>query len=100
MDRPPDSLTVELGQERPILLAVTLDCARGEVLALVGPSGSGKSTILRTIAGIYSPERGRIEADGETWLDGRRDSAPGARAFGGLRVPGYALFPHLSRSTT
>ena len=97
MDRPPDSLRVELGQERPILLAVTLDCARGEVLALVGPSGSGKSTILRTIAGIYSPARGRIEAGGETWLDTAAGIRRPARERSvGFVFQNYALFPHLS----
>jgi molybdate transport system ATP-binding protein len=92
-----EGLAVELRQERPIPLAVELDCARGEVLALVGPSGSGKSTILRTIAGIYTPERGRIAAGGETWLD----TAGGIRRPARERSVGfvfqhYALFPHLS----
>ena len=31
-----------------------------ELLALVGPSGSGKTTLLRLIAGLETPERGRI----------------------------------------
>ena len=92
-----DNLRVELGQERPIPLAVTLDCARGEVLALVGPSGSGKSTILRAIAGVYTPARGRIDAGGQTWLD----TAAGVRRPARERSVGfvfqnYALFPHLS----
>ena len=39
------------------------------MLALVGPSGSGKSTILRAIAGVYTPARGRVDVGGETWLD-------------------------------
>jgi molybdate transport system ATP-binding protein len=90
-------LVVELSQERPIPLAVTLDCGAGEVLALVGPSGSGKSTILRTIAGIYAPLHGRIRAGGETWLD----TATGVRRPAHTRSVGfvfqhYALFPHLS----
>ncbi len=97
MDRPADHLRVELVQQRPIPLAVTLDCARGEVLALVGPSGSGKSTILRTIAGIYMPARGRVDVGGETWLD----TATGLRRVARERSVGfvfqnYALFPHLS----
>jgi molybdate transport system ATP-binding protein len=92
-----EGLSVELAQERPIPLDVTLDCAPGEVLALVGPSGSGKSTILRTIAGIYAPEHGRITADGETWLatdDGVRRRAHERSV--GFVFQHYALFPHLS----
>jgi molybdate transport system ATP-binding protein len=97
MSPPTDGLRVELRQERPIPLAVTLACAAGELLALVGPSGSGKSTILRTIAGIYTPERGRIDAGAETWLD----TAAGVRRTAHERSVGfvfqhYALFPHLS----
>ena len=97
MTIPPDGLAVELHQERPIPLAVELCCARGEVLALVGPSGSGKSTILRTIAGIYTPERGRIAADGETWLDTTDGIRRPARERSvGFVFQHYALFPHLS----
>ncbi len=97
MDPPADHLRVELVQQRPIPLAVTLDCARGEVLALVGPSGSGKSTILRTIAGIYMPARGRVDVGAEVWLD----TASGIRRVARERSVGfvfqdYALFPHLS----
>ncbi len=94
---PTEGLRVELRQARPIPLAVTLECAPGELLALVGPSGSGKSTILRTIAGIYTPQHGRIDAGGETWLD----TAAGLRRPARERSTGfvfqhYALFPHLS----
>jgi molybdate transport system ATP-binding protein len=97
MDRSADDLVVELGQQRPIPLAVAFGSARGEVLALVGPSGSGKSTVLRAIAGIYTPTRGRVAVAGETWLD----SASGVRRPARERSVGfvfqhYALFPHLS----
>jgi len=97
MGRPADSLRVELAQERPIPLTVALDCARGEVLALVGPSGSGKSTILRTIAGIYTPARGRIDVAGEAWLDTAAGIRRAARERSvGFVFQNYALFPHLS----
>jgi molybdate transport system ATP-binding protein len=97
MPPPTEGLSVELRQERPIPLAVRLDCRGGEVLALVGPSGSGKSTILRTIAGIYAARHGRIVAGGETWLD----TAAGIRVAAHARSVGfvfqhYALFPHLT----
>jgi len=94
---PTDALTVELAQERPIPLDVVLDCAPGELLALVGPSGSGKSTILRTIAGIYTPARGRIDAGGETWLDTASGiQRPARERSVGFVFQHYALFPHLT----
>jgi molybdate transport system ATP-binding protein len=67
------------------------------VTALVGPSGCGKTTILRCLAGLETPERGRIVFGGETWFD----SAAGVRLSPQRRGIGYlfqeyALFPHLS----
>jgi ABC-type multidrug transport system fused ATPase/permease subunit len=43
---------------------VTLE--RGDRIALIGPSGGGKSTLLRVLAGLYVPERGQFDVDGET----------------------------------
>lgn len=51
--------------------------AEGERVAVVGPSGSGKTTLLHLIAGILSPDRGRIRVHGldlgELGPDDRRD---------------------------
>ena len=46
----------------------------GEVLALMGPSGSGKSTLLHCLAGILTPDSGRVEFDGQD-LTGMTDTA-------------------------
>jgi molybdate transport system ATP-binding protein len=93
----PDGLVARLAQERPIPLAATLECAGGELHALVGPSGSGKSTILRTLAGIYAPHAGTIAVGGETWLDTARGIALPARLrSAGFVFQHYALFPHLT----
>ena len=50
--------------KRLVLRDVSLDLARGEVVALLGPNGSGKTTCFYTIAGLVSPESGRILIDG------------------------------------
>ena len=37
----------------------------GDRIALIGPSGGGKSTLLRVLAGLYEPQRGGYDVDGE-----------------------------------
>jgi NitT/TauT family transport system ATP-binding protein len=44
------------------LSGLCLRVAQGEFVALLGPSGCGKSTILRLVAGLDTPSRGRIDA--------------------------------------
>lgn len=90
-------LSVSLREERPIPLNVQFDCPAGEILALVGPSGSGKSTVLRSIAGLYAPQRGNITCMGETWLDTQsRTNLPTHRRWLGMVFQHFALFPHMS----
>ena len=49
---------------------VSLDVARGEVLALVGGSGSGKTTLLRQMVGLLRPTRGKVRLFGESLFGG------------------------------
>jgi sodium transport system ATP-binding protein len=43
---------------------VSLTVAPGEIVGLLGPNGAGKTTTLRMLAGILSPDRGRVHVDG------------------------------------
>ncbi|WP_020135922.1 ABC transporter ATP-binding protein [Streptomyces sp. 351MFTsu5.1] len=49
--------------DAPVLDAVELDVAPGEILTVVGPSGCGKSTLLRTLAGLLAPLSGQVTQD-------------------------------------
>jgi molybdate transport system ATP-binding protein len=78
-------------------LDVALEVRSGECLALAGPSGAGKTSVLRIAAGLVRPERGLVEANGETWLDTERGvDVPAERRRCGYVFQEYALFPHLS----
>ena len=48
----------------PVLDGIDLKVAPGEFVALLGPSGCGKSTLLRLAAGLETPVRGEVLADG------------------------------------
>ena len=66
-------------------------------VALVGPSGAGKTSVLRAIAGLVKPPRGRIALGDDVWLDSetRLFRKPDERRVG-LVFQEFALFPHLT----
>jgi molybdate transport system ATP-binding protein len=67
------------------------------VTALFGPSGSGKTSILRAVAGLLRPQRGRIVIDEHVLLDTTKKlfAAPHKRHLGYV-FQDARLFPHLS----
>lgn len=68
-----------------------------ETLALLGASGSGKSMTLKCIAGIETPDYGRILLDGEVLFDSEKgiNLPPQERKIGYL-FQNYALFPNMT----
>ncbi|MFG1345946.1 ABC transporter ATP-binding protein [Xanthobacter autotrophicus DSM 431] len=73
-----------------VLDGVDLSMARGEFVSLLGPSGCGKTTLLRIVAGLMAPDRGRVVLDGQDIT--RR---PPHKRDVGVVFQSYALFPHL-----
>ena len=51
-------------RKRPVIRNVSMQLGRGEVVALLGPNGSGKTTCFYSIAGLVTPEGGRVMIDG------------------------------------
>lgn len=52
-----------------VLAGVSLDVARGEIVALQGASGSGKSSLLHIVAGLLSPSGGEVRFAGNRYDD-------------------------------
>lgn len=80
-----------------MLLHIQGTIARGSLVTLYGKSGAGKTTLLRLLAGLLSPDTGRIVVDNVTWLDTQQgiNLRPQQRSTG-LVFQDYALFPHMS----
>src|SRR5438552_8400626 len=71
--------------------SVDLAIAKGSFVTLLGPSGCGKTTILRSIAGLVTPDKGEIT------VAGRRINEVAIHERNiGLVFQNYALFPHKS----
>lgn len=70
---------------------------RQGITVLFGPSGSGKTTILRSIAGLVVPDKGRIELGERVYFDSEtRTNVPIQRRRIGFVFQDYLLFPHLT----
>jgi sulfate transport system ATP-binding protein len=70
---------------------VSLDIPSGSLTALLGPSGSGKSTLLRVIAGLETPDTGRVEISGED-----ATTVPAQKRGVGFVFQHYAAFKHMT----
>ncbi len=94
---PAGALEVEVERSlENFTLRIALSADKGSV-GLLGPSGSGKSMTLRMIAGVSTPDRGRIVLNGRVLFDSATgQNIPAADRRVGLVFQDYALFPHLT----
>ena len=91
------SLTVDIEKKLGDFRLRTAFETDGGILGVLGASGCGKSMTLKCIAGIETPDRGRIVLDGETLFDSEKkiDLPPQRRRVGYL-FQNYALFPNMN----
>lgn len=83
---------------------------KGEIVSIIGPNGAGKTTFFNTLTGIYHPEEGKIEFDGQSLLGLRPDQIADrgiSRTFQNIRLFGnmtvienilVGMHPHLKQS--
>jgi len=95
------------GREADVALAIQIEkklaeftlnvsfTAGAETLSILGPSGAGKSMLLRCIAGLEQPDRGRVVLNDQVLFDSeQRIHVPARRRRIAMLFQHYALFPH------
>jgi NitT/TauT family transport system ATP-binding protein len=80
------AVALELGG-RAILEDIDFTVARGEFVCIIGASGCGKTTLLRLLAGLIAPSRGKVS------LDGHLVAAPSPQVALVFQDYGRALLP-------
>ncbi|UFN48272.1 ABC transporter ATP-binding protein [Roseomonas sp. OT10] len=76
---------------------VSLSVGAEELVVLLGPSGCGKTTLLRCVAGLERPDRGRIVVDGRTVFCSRQGIwEPAERRRLSMIFQSFALWPHMT----
>ncbi len=78
-------------------LDISFSCPSENMMVMIGPSGGGKTTIIRMLAGLESPDEGKVIFGGEVWFDSFRliNLSPQKRLLGYV-FQDYTLFPHLN----
>jgi ABC-type Fe3+/spermidine/putrescine transport system ATPase subunit len=74
-----------------VLKSLSFSVQSGEYVIVLGPSGCGKTTLLKTIAGLYNPDEGKVLIDG---ID--VTSKPAEERGIGFFFQHYFLFPHMT----
>lgn len=91
-------IDIDIRISRPGFTLETAFTAPGAgVTALFGRSGAGKTTIIQAVAGVVTPDRGRIVVDGETYFDSARGiDIPIEQRRAGYVFQDARLFPHMT----
>ncbi len=83
--------------DTPVFERLSLQLARGELLALLGESGCGKSTLLNLLAGLDRPDEGQVLLLGQDMAALPEPRQAGLRRTAlGFVFQAFHLLPHLS----
>jgi phospholipid/cholesterol/gamma-HCH transport system ATP-binding protein len=79
-----------------VLKGISLRIKNGEVIALIGRSGFGKSVLLKHVAGLMNPDKGRVLVDGKDVATLRGKALTQLRSRLGFLFQGGALFDSMT----
>jgi ABC-type branched-subunit amino acid transport system ATPase component len=77
-----------------VLFGVDFEVAEGELVAMLGTNGAGKSTLLKAVAGLVTPQRGKVALGGQDVSELGPEKT--AQAGVGLMPGGKGVFPGLT----
>ena len=80
-----------------MMLQFQAEIEQGQFVTIYGKSGVGKTSTLRILAGLFTPDKGKIIVNGSTWLDTEKgiNISPQKRKVGFV-FQDYALFPNMT----
>ncbi len=86
-----------LGANGQMNLRFQAEIKPGELVTIYGPSGAGKTSVIRMLAGLSTPENGKIDVDDELWFDSSKkiNLKPQSRNIG-IVFQEYSLFPNMT----
>jgi phospholipid/cholesterol/gamma-HCH transport system ATP-binding protein len=82
--------------DKDVLRGVSLAVPQGCVYALIGPGAAGKSVLLKTIAGLVKPKRGRVRIEGAEVSAMSEAQLAEVRKRIGMLFQNYALFDSMT----
>lgn len=89
------NLHKSFGEEK-ILKGIDFVFETGKTNLIIGQSGSGKSVLLKCMLGLFTPEQGTIEYDGEAYSDFSEEQKRDLRTKVGMLFQGGALFDSMT----
>lgn len=89
-----EDLTKSFGKTE-VLKGIGMEVHKNEIISVLGPSGCGKSTLLNIIAGMLSPDGGRVIMNGQVISEVGKVLPPEKRHMN-MVFQDFALWPHMT----
>nr|BFD64688.1 ABC transporter ATP-binding protein [Bdellovibrio sp. HM001] len=83
-------------EDHTVLKSIDLEIPAGESFVIVGPSGQGKTTLLKVMAGLVTPQNGRVFVEQKEWITLSRKERLAVLKKVGILFQKNALFDSLT----